>query len=207
LKIHSAEFVRSAVGAPDFPRDPVPQVAFVGRSNVGKSSLINRLLGRTRTTVARVSSTPGKTQQINFYRVKAEGAGGRNRDFYLVDLPGYGFARVPASVRSSWRPLIERYLSGTRQITGVVQLIDIRHEPTVEDRRMLAYLASLKLPVLVALTKADKLGNSVRAERRAELAGSLGLPSDQVLAFSAVTGEGRTELLGGVDALLSEARA
>jgi GTP-binding protein len=204
VKIKSVEFagVIAVPGAP--PPGVLPQIVFSGRSNVGKSSLINRLLGRTRTAVARVSSTPGKTQQINFYRVKAEGAGGRNRDFYLVDLPGYGFARVPASVRSAWRPLIERYLSGTRQIAGVVQLIDMRHEPTKEDHRMLAYLASLKLPVLVALTKADKLGASVRAERRAELAGSLGLPSDQVLAFSAVTGEGRIELLRGVDALLSE---
>jgi GTP-binding protein len=207
VKITSVEFAGVIAVPGAAPPGSLPQIVFSGRSNVGKSSLINRFLGRTRTTVARVSSTPGKTQQINFYRVKAEGAGGRSRDFYLVDLPGYGFARVPASVRSSWRPLIERYLSGTRQITGVVQLIDIRHEPTVEDRRMLAYLASLKLPVLVALTKADKLGASVRVERRAELAGSLGLPSDQVLAFSAVTGEGRTELLGGVDALLSEARA
>jgi GTP-binding protein len=207
VKIKSVEFAGVIAVPGAAPPGALPQIVFSGRSNVGKSSLINRLLGRTRTAVARVSSAPGKTQQINFYRVKAEGAGGRNRDFYLVDLPGYGFARVPASVRSSWRPLIERYLSGTRRIAGVVQLIDMRHEPTKDDRRMLEYLASLKLPVLVALTKADKLGSSVRAERRAELAGSLGLPSDQVLAFSAVTGEGRTELLGGVDALLSVARA
>jgi len=182
----------------------LPQIVFSGRSNVGKSSLINRFLGRTRKPVARVSATPGKTQQINFYRVQAEAAGGRKREFYVVDLPGYGFARVPESVRAAWRPLIERYLSGTRHIAGVVQLVDIRHEPTPDDRRMLEYLAALRLPVLVALTKADKLGASMRAARRAELAAALRLPVDQLVAFSAVTGEGRAELLGGVDALLAE---
>jgi GTP-binding protein len=207
MKIRSVELagVIAKVGAPSPER--LPQIAFAGRSNVGKSSLINRLLGRTRKGVARVSTTPGKTQQINFYRVDATMAGGRERAFLLVDLPGYGYARVPDAVRASWQPLIEGYLSTTKTLAGVVQLIDIRHDPTAADRQMLEYLETLGAPVLVVLTKSDKLGVNARRTQSAELAGKLGVSVEQVITFSAETGEGRDALLHSLDALLTEVRA
>ncbi len=179
-------------------------MAFSGRSNVGKSSLINRLLGRPRAKVARVSSTPGKTQEINFYRVAAEWDG-RTREFFLVDLPGYGYARAPTAVRDAWRPLIESYLAANPKLEGIVQLLDVRHDPTEQDLQMLGYLGELGLPVLIVLTKVDKLKTQARRERVAKLTGDLGLDSEQVIPFSAVTGEGRDEVLGGVAALLEDA--
>ncbi len=202
MKIKSVEMA-AVIAKPggDAPRG-LPQVAFAGRSNVGKSSLINRLLGRTRTPVARVSSTPGKTQQINFYRVLAGRAGGREREFFLVDLPGYGFARVPVAVRGTWQPLIERYLTSTPELRGVVQLVDMRHEPTALDRQMLEYLSTLGLPVVVALTKADKLGAAERARHTADAMKLLALPAEQIVPFSASTGAGRDALLAAVERLL-----
>lgn len=193
-----------AVAAPGGPAPgDLPQVAFSGRSNVGKSSLINRLLGRTRTHVARVSGTPGKTQEINFYRIGVRDHG-RDHEFYLVDLPGYGFARVPLAIRQRWRPLIESYLTGTPALRGVVQLIDARHGPSAEDHRMLEYLAQTGLPTLFALTKADKLKSSERAARLDEAIAQLGIDPEQAVPFSATTGEGREELLESIRTLLHE---
>jgi GTP-binding protein len=205
LIIRSVEFA-GAIARPGgpAPEGTLPQVAFAGRSNVGKSSLINRLLGRTRKTIARVSSTPGKTQEINFFRIGARLPGDRDVDFFLVDLPGYGYAKVPAAVRDAWKPLIEAYLSGTPDLRGVVQLVDMRHDPTAGDRQMLQYLAELGLPALVALTKSDKLGVTARARREKELLAALELPRDQVIAFSSVTGAGREELLDSLASLLGE---
>jgi len=201
--IRSVEFA-GAVASPG-GRAPaaLPQVAFSGRSNVGKSSLINRLLGRTRTQVARVSATPGKTQEINFYRIGVRDAG-REYEFLLVDLPGYGFARAPEAVRRKWRPLIESYLTGTPALRGVVQLIDARHGPSAEDHRMLDYLMATGLPTLFALTKVDKVKRSQRAERLAAAIGQLGVAAEQAVAFSAATGEGRDDLLDSIRTLLSE---
>jgi GTP-binding protein len=179
-------------------------VAFSGRSNVGKSSLINRLLGRTRHRVARISATPGKTQEINFYRVRAALPEGAETEFYLVDLPGYGYARVPAELRRRWKPLIEGYLSGTPELRGVVQLLDARHGATALDLQMVEMLAELGLPTLFVLTKIDKLG---RAERRRCIEAAtkrLGVGAEQVVAFSAETGEGRELLLESLAALLFE---
>lgn len=204
MKIRGVEFA----GAIARPGDPapaeLPQVAFSGRSNVGKSSLINRILGRTRKQVARVSATPGKTQQINFYRVNADLAAGGGTEFLLVDFPGYGYARVPHDVRRSFRPLIERYLSQAAMLRGVVQLIDMRREPHAEDRQMLRFLASLGLPVLIVLTKADKLGTSQRRAREEELIRLLDVDAEQVVAVSAKTGQGTDALMAGLDALLQE---
>lgn len=182
----------------------LPQVAFAGRSNVGKSSLINRFLGRQRKAIARVSKTPGKTQEINFFRIVARTRTTEDFEFYLVDLPGYGFANVPESVRSAWKPLIEDYLSRTPELRGVVQLVDMRHDPTTDDRQMIDYLAELKLPTLIVLTKSDKLRTSARARREKEMVRDLGLPVEQVIAFSAVTGDGRDELLNSLDSLLED---
>jgi GTP-binding protein len=185
------------------------QVAFSGRSNVGKSSLINRLLGRTRTPIAKVSSTPGKTQQINFFHVRAkrqrEEAG--DVDFYLVDLPGYGYARAPLEVRASWKPLIESYLRSAQRLIGVVQLIDARQGATVDDKRMVAYLAETGLPTLFALTKVDKLSGSERQRQLDRVANQLGADPEQVVAVSSRTGEGRAELLTSLEALLTEENA
>lgn len=179
-------------------------MALAGRSNVGKSSLINRLLGRTRTAVARVSATPGKTREINFFRVRAKGAGGRTLEFFLVDLPGYGYARVPPELRARWKELIEGYLGTSRTLRGVVQLIDARHGPSKDDLRMIEYLASLETPTLFALTKVDKLGRGERAKRLAEVRKTLAADADQVIPFSAHTGEGRDDLLGALEAVLVE---
>ena len=166
----------------------LPQVAFSGRSNVGKSSLINRFLGRTRTPIARVSGQPGKTQEINFFRVVTDLG-----DFCLTDLPGYGYARVPEALREKWRPLISGYLeSGT--VTGVVQLIDMRHGPTADDLRAIDYLAQLELPVLFSLTKADKLKTMQRQKAQGEIVAALGVDADQVIPVSSLSGDG-VELL------------
>lgn len=205
MKIRTVEFA-GAVASPGGPAPSgLPEVAFCGRSNVGKSSLINRLLGRTRTPVARVSGTPGKTREVNFYKVDAlPEHGGGNLDFYLVDLPGYGFARVPLSVRGAWKPLIEDYIRRSDALRGVVQLVDARHGPTPDDVRMIEFLASLELPTLVVLTKSDKLKPSARSERFRSIAADLELDMEQVVPFSARTGEGREALLGSLEALLGE---
>jgi GTP-binding protein len=170
---------------------------------VGKSSLINRFLGRTRTAIARVSATPGKTQQINFFDVRAEGRNGRELRFYVVDLPGYGFARAPGKLRKAWQPLMESYLSGTSELRGVVQLIDVRHDPTADDLKMLEYLARVGLPALFVLTKVDKLTNTQRSTRIARAVDALGIDAEQALPFSALTGEGREELLESVEQLVA----
>lgn len=206
MKIRTVEFA-GAVAAPGGPAPGgLPEVAFCGRSNVGKSSLINRLLGRTRTPVARVSGTPGKTREVNFYRVDALPAagGGDNLEFYLVDLPGYGYARVPLAMRGAWKPLIEDYLGRSNALRGVVQLVDARHGPTPDDLRMIEFLASLEIPTLVVLTKTDKLKPNARSERVRSIATELELDMEQVVPFSAHTGEGRDTLLSSLEALLGE---
>lgn len=200
MKIKFVDFA-GAIGqigqaAPEASRG-VPQVAFAGRSNVGKSSLINRLLGRTRTAIARVSAEPGKTQEVNFYSVQSDlGV------FFLVDLPGYGYARVPAELRKKWQPLIHGYLSGAAELRGVVQLVDIRTGPTPDDLRSIEYLAEVGVPTLFVLTKADKLSRTKREEAMRKALGKLGVDEDQVVLFSALNGEGREELLETLGALL-----
>lgn len=179
--------------ADKFP-DDLPQVAFAGRSNVGKSSLINKLTNRR--SLARFSSTPGKTRKVHFFRV--------NGGFYLVDLPGYGFAKLPIEVRDKWQRLIESYLNGSRGLRGVVCLIDIRHILLESDRRMLAYLASRGIPALVALTKADKLSRARQGQAVATLLDALegAIAREQVLLTSARTGAGMNELRDALDELV-----
>lgn len=205
MKIRTVEFAGAVAPTGGTVPADLPQVAFSGRSNVGKSSLINRLLGRTRTPLARVSGTPGKTREVNFYRVDAlPGGAATHLEFYLVDLPGYGYARVPQSVRGAWKPLIERYLKESRSLRGVVQLVDARHGPTADDLEMLRFLAALEVPTLVVLTKADKLKSSARARQVQTIADDLALDSEQIVPFSARTGEGRDLLLASLEALLTE---
>lgn len=200
MKIKSAEFI-GAIGQigqaqPDEARGLL-QVAFAGRSNVGKSSLVNRLLGRTRSPVARVSQHPGKTQEINFYRVETTlGA------FVLVDLPGYGYAKVPMALKERWQPLIRGYITNSRELAGIVQLIDIRHGPTNDDHGSIEFLASHALPALLILTKADKLNKTGRESATATIREQLAADPDQLIIFSAKTGEGREQLLEALGGLL-----
>lgn len=194
MKIERVEYAGTLVD-PDAPLpEPLPQVAFSGRSNVGKSSLINTLLRRTRKKLAHVSARPGKTQALNFFRV--------NERFFLVDLPGFGFADVPLSVKEGWQALIEGYLAREDGPRGAVHLVDIRRDPMPTDLQMLDYLATIGLPTLVVLTKVDKLTHSRRLQQVKALAEGLHLDMEQVIPFSSKTGEGREELLEALAALL-----
>ncbi|HJR65442.1 MAG TPA: ribosome biogenesis GTP-binding protein YihA/YsxC [Gemmatimonadaceae bacterium] len=176
------------------PASELPEIAFSGRSNVGKSSLLNKLVKRK--ALARVSATPGKTREINFFRV--------NDAFHLVDLPGYGYARVSRTAREAWRPLIEGYLQTSEQLRGVVQLIDARHAPSDDDLRMLDFLAAVGVPTIVVATKVDKLSKAERSQTLASLAARLGIEDEQLIPFSARTGEGRDELAQALVALLAQ---
>ncbi|RMH16790.1 MAG: YihA family ribosome biogenesis GTP-binding protein [Gemmatimonadetes bacterium] len=195
MKIGSVEYVCSV---PDpsvpVPAEGLPHVAFSGRSNVGKSSLINTLLRRTRNKIAHVSGRPGKTRALNFYRV--------NERFFLVDLPGYGYAAVSRAARRQWKTLVEDYLRNQQALKGVVHLVDARHEPTKDDLQMMEFLADTGLPTLVVLTKIDKIGRGRRRAVVAAAAEALGLDAEQLLPFSSKTGEGRDELLGALSELL-----
>lgn len=195
LVIRSLEFDGGMVDPRGWrPAATLPEVAFSGRSNVGKSSLLNRLLRRK--AFARVSQTPGKTREINFFRV--------NDAFYLVDLPGYGYARVSKDMRERWRGIIEYYLRSSPTLRGIVQLIDARHPPTPDDLRMLDFLSEIELPALLALTKIDKLRPRERAERLAEASRLLQVEPEQIIPFSAVTGEGRDELARAIAELVQQ---
>ena len=186
------------VAQPDGPLPgTLPQVAFSGRSNVGKSSLINTLLRRTRNHIARVSGTPGKTQALNFYDV--------NGTFYLVDLPGFGYAKVPKTMRDAWGRLIDGYLARPDiDLRGVVHLVDSRREPTPQDLEMVDYLARLGVPALIVLTKMDKLRSREREKAMARACAILQVDVDQLVPFSSVTGEGRDVLLEAIESLLTD---
>jgi len=174
------------------PESSLPEVAFAGPSNVGKSSLLNSLVRRK--SFARVSRTPGRTREINFFRI--------NNGFVLVDLPGYGYARVSKEKKAQWRPLIESYLRRTTQLRGIVLLLDIRREPSDDDRAMLDFLAEMEVPTIVALTKMDKLTKAAALKQAADISRALALASEQVIPFSAHTGEGRIELLEAITELV-----
>jgi len=196
VNIRTVEFAGS-VASPDGPvPGDLPQVAFSGRSNVGKSSLINTLLRRTRKKIAHVSGTPGKTQLLNFYRV--------NDHFFLVDLPGFGYARAPEKVRRTWQALIEGYLSSSEQIRGVVHLVDCRRPPTDADLRMVEYLGNLGLPTLVVLTKIDKLRQLQRGRAMETASRALQVDAEQILPFSSKSGEGREALLDALESLFEK---
>lgn len=178
--VRTVEFA-GAIGQPgQSPPARLPEVAVAGRSNVGKSSLINAMVGRK--SLARVSGTPGKTREINFYRIDDR--------FFLVDLPGYGFARAPDSVRDAWRTLMAGYLTSNPRLEGLVLLLDARRGIMDADRQLLEYVSGGQIPVLFVLTKIDKLNRSGRARAVQAVRRDLDLPEDQVLATSARTGEG-----------------
>jgi len=172
--------------------EPVlPEIAFIGRSNVGKSSLLNALVGRRR--LARVSASPGKTTLVNAYRLAA---------FYLIDLPGYGFARASKSERARYRQLITRFLRDRPTLTAVAWLLDARHEPSKDDREIQRLLVESERPVLAVLTKADKLGRAAQRERAHAIGHALDLPDDQVQLTSAQTGLGIADLGASILALV-----
>jgi GTP-binding protein len=195
LVIRSLEFLGGMASVDGWRPDSVlPEVAFAGRSNVGKSSLLNRLVHRKK--FARVSNTPGRTREINFFKV--------NDAFVLVDLPGYGYARVSKDQRAEWRPLIESYLRRSPQLRGIVHLLDVRHDPTTDDKLMLDFLSEIGVPTIVVLTKIDKLTSAERRKQLVELPLRLGLDLEQVIPFSAATGEGRDELGAAIESLLEQ---
>ena len=194
MRWENAAFEAAAGLSSQLPSSTMPEIVFSGRSNVGKSSLINRLTGRK--SLARTSATPGKTATINFYRL--DGA-------RLVDLPGYGYARVSDSERKRWSELIEGYFNDERDVRLVVQLLDIRHTPSKDDYQMLEYMLEREIPFIIVLTKADKLNKSERAKRLAAFDAILAdLEGVTVIPFSATNGEGAEEIRSIIEQVTSE---
>jgi GTP-binding protein len=198
VKILSVDFIKSCEQPDQFPRDRIPAIAFVGRSNVGKSSLINSLLRRK--GVARVSRTPGKTRAINVFLVTTDDP--KARRFHAVDLPGYGYAKVSKTIRAGWQPLIEQFLTGNEEVRAVLLLVDARGI-TRQDVDAVDWLIRNGSPVLVVATKSDKLSRSERAACLEAFRDSLGLPQDaDVVAYSSVTHEGRDQLWQAIRTML-----
>jgi GTP-binding protein len=194
MKISSAEFLGSAVAASQYPRQQLPEVAFAGRSNVGKSSLINTLLHRR--GLAKTSSTPGKTQAINFFEI--------NRRFMLVDLPGYGYAKVPRPVQAGWRSMVETYLRERELLRAVVHIVDARHPPTEQDQQLREWLLFEGVEVVTVATKADKLKRSQRPSHIRAVRQTLAMPPEEsLLLFSSHNREGRHQLWGRLELLLT----
>jgi len=193
LVIRSLEFLGGMADVKGWrPESKLPEVAFAGRSNVGKSSLINVLVHRKK--AARVSNTPGRTREINFFSV--------NGEFILADLPGYGYAKVSKERKAAWRPLIEGYLLGSPTLRGVVLLLDARRTPTGDDLEMLEFLAQAGTPAIIVATKMDKVPKAERTTRIESLARDAGVELEQVIPFSTVIGEGRDELAGAIEQLV-----
>ena len=190
--IKSAEFVTSAVKPSQYPPADMPEIAFAGRSNVGKSSLINTLINRKR--LVKTSTTPGRTQLVNFFAV--------NRTLTFVDLPGYGYARVPLPIKKTWGPMVETYLKGRENLKGVVLLMDIRRVPRQEEKTFIVWLNHYNIPPVLALTKADKLSKSKQARQRAVIAEALGVAASGLIPFSAKTRLGRTAVWDAIEGLL-----
>lgn len=182
--IRDAHFVTSATSRKNCPDPDWSEIAFAGRSNVGKSALINCLLNRK--GLVRTSSTPGRTQLLNFFAI--------NEAFYFVDLPGYGFARAPRSVRERWMPMVRGYLEGRPSLRAVVWLLDVRRDPTAEDLQFLDWLEQAELATIPVVTKVDKVGRSELARRLEAISQSTGLDVELFTPFSAVTRQGRDEL-------------
>ena len=195
MKILGAEMIAAAARAEQFPPGGAPEVAFLGRSNVGKSSLLNRLVQRRK--LARTSATPGKTRLVHWYEVRRpEG------ETLFVDLPGYGWAQVSKAERARWRVLVESYLEGREQLCCAVLLQDLRRDLSEDEDLLIAWLRERGVPVILALTKSDKLKPMRRAQRVAEMRRAIDLPDDRVVATSAEKGFGIEELWHSIDALL-----
>ncbi len=197
MEFTDPNFVLSVHALSQLPDSELPEIAFAGRSNVGKSSLLNRLLQRK--SLVKVSGRPGKTQGLNFFLV--------SEAFHLVDLPGYGFAQVSKKMQAGWGELIGRYLETRRQLCCVVVILDIRHEAKLQDSELILWLRNLKIPVIPVYTKADKLSGNRKAACARILDAGHGFTRDQRVVFSAKTGEGRDELLAKLSRFLPPAQA
>jgi GTP-binding protein len=193
VKISSAEFIKAAVDQRGWPKEGIPQVAFVGRSNVGKSSLINNLVQRR--GLVKTSGTPGKTREINFFLI--------NKLFYFVDLPGFGFARVPDKMQDNWAGMIEDYLSGCPDLKLVAFLIDIRHEPGKIDLIMHQWLTQNQVTAIYVVTKADKIAKGARQKHLSVIAKAFGISPNSLLMYSSETGEGKGPLWDFIQAAVS----
>lgn len=187
MKVTSAEFVKSVFEEQEWPRDERPEIAFLGRSNVGKSSLINSLLGVK--GLARTSSTPGRTQSLNFFLI--------NNRFRFVDLPGYGYARVPKLIRASWGDMATNYLAKRSQLVLSIQIVDSRHEPTTLDLQLNEWLAAHAKPRIVVATKSDKLSNNELRKNFERVKNSL--DAERIIAYSATTGRGREDVWRAIE--------
>lgn len=192
MKIKSAEFVKSAVKPSQYPPANFPEIAFAGRSNVGKSSLINTLLNRKR--LVKIGSTPGRTQLVNFFLI--------NSAFCFVDLPGYGYAKVPASVQKKWGPMIETYFLTRKTLKGVVLIMDIRRTPGMEELEFIAWLSRFGIPSILILTKADKLSKTKQIKHKIVIAETLNVDKDNLILFSTKTGRGKKDIWNAVEKLL-----
>ena len=191
MKVTSAVFLKSAFKEDDWPADNKPEVAFLGRSNVGKSSLINSLLGVR--GLARTSSTPGRTQSLNFFTI--------NDRFRFVDLPGFGYARVPREIRMTWGEMVTTYLANRRQLVLSIHIVDSRHEPTKQDLQLHEWLVSSNKPRLLVATKSDKLSNNELRKNLQRIARVL--EDDGVVAYSAKTGNGRDEIWRAINCAIA----
>jgi GTP-binding protein len=203
MKINNSELETVAVKRSQYPPEGVAEIAFAGRSNVGKSSLLNLITGRK--SLARVSGSPGKTRTINFYRCMAKSDDGETGyDFRIVDLPGYGFAKISRSESEKWGEMMESYLENRKGLLKVVQLVDIRHKPTQQDVQMYDYLRYYGLDGIVVATKADKISNNERARNIKEIRKALDMgKGDVVIPVSALKKTGERELLAEIERLLA----
>lgn len=192
MKIKSAEFIKSAVKPTQYPPPVLPEIAFSGRSNVGKSSLINTLLNRKR--LVKTSSTPGRTQLINFFLI--------NSTFCFVDLPGYGYAKVPASVQKKWGPMVETYLLTRETLKGVVLIMDVRRTPGMKELEFIAWLSRFDIPPILILTKTDKLSKAKQIKQKIIIAETLNVDKDNLILFSAKTGYGKNDIWDAVEKLI-----
>ncbi len=192
MKIKTVEFIKSAVQTDHYPEYNFPEIAFAGRSNVGKSSLINTLIQRK--NMVKTSSKPGCTQLINFFLV--------NESLSFVDLPGYGYAKVSKKIRAQWQPMVERYLSHRESLLGLVLLIDIRRDPAKEEFEMIEWLESNQKPYLVILTKSDKLSKTKQEKRRIAICSQIDRDKNGVILFSSKTRKGRDAILDEIESLI-----
>lgn len=189
MKISSTEFIKSATKPGNYPPPALPEIAFAGRSNVGKSSLINVLVNRK--SLVRTSSTPGRTQLLNFFDI--------NASFTLVDLPGYGFAKVPLAVKKAWGPMIRTYLGTRDSLKAVIFILDIRRIPREEDIQLLDWLEEFGVPTIPVITKLDKINRSQREKHIKQIVAETGLPREAFSLFSATTREGKEDIWARIE--------
>jgi GTP-binding protein len=194
MKIKSAEFITSAVKLSQYPPAVLPEIAFAGRSNVGKSSLINTLLNRKR--LVKTSSTPGRTQLINFFLI--------NEKFSFVDLPGYGYAKVPASIQKNWGPMIETYLTSRKTLKGIVFIMDIRRMPGQYELDLMDWLYHYNILAVLILTKADKLSKTKQIKQHFSISKALSVDRNDLILFSAKLRQGKDDVWDAVEKLLQE---